>query len=106
MPLAAAALSLAAAAYMGGGVGVMAALGAAWVLGVAGSVLLIHALGERAASYDALQLLAICALPLSVSLAMPLRAMGVGVLLSALLAVFLFDPGSVTNPAATRDAAG
>jgi hypothetical protein len=78
---------------MTGSAGVMGALGAAWVLGALGSALLVHAIEVRSATYDVFQLLVISALPLAVSLAMPLRAMGVGVVVSVLLAAFLFDSG-------------
>jgi hypothetical protein len=93
VPLVASILALTASAYTAGAVGVMGALGAAWVLGVLGCTLLSHALGDRKPSYDVFQLLAIAALPLSLSLAMPLRGMGVGLVLSMGLAAFLFEPG-------------
>jgi len=93
VPWVASALALAGGAYMSGSVDVMGALGAAWVLGALGSALVVHALKKDAATYDVFQLLVISALPLAVSLAMPLRAMGVGVVVSVLLAAFLFDPG-------------
>jgi len=54
----------------------------------------LYASGERDCTYDAIQLLALVALPLSLSVATPLRAMGVGVLSASLLAAFLFVPGN------------
>ncbi len=93
VPVSAASLCLAAAAYIAGAIGAAGVVAAGWVLGALGAAVLLHAVGERRGSYDVFQLLAISGLPLAVSLAMPLRAMGVGLVLSALLATFLFDPG-------------
>ncbi len=103
VPVSAASLCLAAAAYIAGAIGAAGVVAAGWVLGALGAAVLLHAVGERRGSYDLFQLLAISGLPLAVSLAMPLRAMGVGLVLSALLATFLFEPGVDEEPVSGSD---
>ena len=97
VPATAAVFTLAASTYLAGALGVFGVLGGSWVLGVLACVLWGHSRAETRASYDAIQLLAIVALPLSMSLATPLRAMGVGMFSGMLLAAFLVVSGTATG---------
>ena len=92
VPASAAMFALAGGCYVAGALGVFGVLGACWVLGVLGSAIWLHARGDTKSTYDVFQLLALIALPLSLSLALPLRGMGVAVLSATLLATFLFVP--------------
>ena len=93
VPVTAAVFVLASCAYVAGAQGVFGVLGACWVLGVLGCVMWLYARGESHSAYEAIQLLGLVALPLCLSLAMPLRAMGVGVFTGVLLAGLLFVAG-------------
>jgi len=85
--------AMAASVFVVGALGVLGVLGGCWILGALGSAMWLHARGQSRATYDVMQLLAIASLPLSLSLVMPLRAMGVGMFAASLLAAFLFVPG-------------
>jgi len=93
VPATCALFALASCAFVAGSIGAFGVLSGCWVVGVLGSAMWLHARGHSTEIYDVIQLLAIASLPLSLSLATPLRAMGVGMFVASLLAAFLFVPG-------------